>query len=71
VADDRRLNVGLTRARSTIIVIGHLGVLSQDFTWQSLIEYCKNIKSLVKITGCKKSSDEENLTHFLNELNSL
>lgn len=41
VADRRRLNVGLTRARSCLIVVGNATALSNEPIWMSLINYCK------------------------------
>jgi senataxin len=49
ISDERRLNVGLTRARSSIIVLGHAGSLSHDSSWQSLIEHCRDRGVLFKI----------------------
>jgi len=53
MADDRRLNVGLTRARSSMIVIGHTFSLSNVITWKSLVDYCKEIGALFMIHKTK------------------
>lgn len=37
VADERRINVGLTRARSSLIVIGNGKALKSDERWGNLI----------------------------------
>lgn len=37
VADERRVNVGLTRARSSLIVIGNVKALCKDERWGNLI----------------------------------
>ena len=38
VADERRMNVGLTRARSSLIVIGNAKALRGDKRWGNLIK---------------------------------
>jgi len=38
VADERRMNVGLTRARSSLIVIGNAKALNGDERWGNLIK---------------------------------
>ncbi len=38
VADERRVNVGLTRARSSLIVIGNAKALKGDERWANLIK---------------------------------
>jgi len=38
VADERRMNVGLTRARSSLIVIGNAKALKGDERWGNLIK---------------------------------
>lgn len=42
-SDIRRINVALTRARSTVVVLGYQQNLEIDKTWKSLINYCKSI----------------------------
>ena len=37
VADERRVNVGLTRARSSLIVIGNAKALKTDERWGNLV----------------------------------
>ncbi|EHY66086.1 hypothetical protein NERG_00782 [Nematocida ausubeli] len=37
--DIRRMNVALTRARYTVIIVGSMSLLQQDPTWKSLIKY--------------------------------
>lgn len=39
VSDDRRINVGLTRARCSLIVIGNSRALQADGNWAALIYY--------------------------------
>ena len=41
VADERRVNVGLTRARSSLIVIGNAKALHSDERWGNLIRQAK------------------------------
>ncbi|KAI5191617.1 regulator of nonsense transcripts 1 [Nematocida minor] len=42
--DIRRMNVALTRAKYTVIVVGSMDLLKKDPTWKSLIEYVKKNK---------------------------
>ncbi len=37
VADERRINVGLTRARSSLIVVGNVRVLRRDPKWSNFM----------------------------------
>eukprot|EP00884_Botryococcus_braunii_P016658 jgi/Botrbrau1/3676/Bobra.0008s0007.1 len=45
VADERRINVGLTRARSSLLLVGHAPVLCQNHRWHAFVEHCAR-------TGC-------------------
>jgi senataxin len=40
VADERRINVGLTRARASMIIIGDARSLQIDARWANLIRHC-------------------------------
>ena len=42
VADERRINVGLTRARSSLLVLGNAHALEKDAVWASLIQHCRS-----------------------------
>ena len=42
VADERRVNVGLTRARASLLLVGNLRVLRQDRHWAALIKHATN-----------------------------
>jgi senataxin len=66
IADERRLNVGLTRARSSIIIVGNANCLSQDSTWKSLIEHYKAKTRFHKIH--KESTDQECLTRYIKQI---
>lgn len=37
VADERRINVGLTRAKCSLIVVGNRNVLQHDTNWEALL----------------------------------
>ncbi len=39
VADERRVNVGLTRARASLLLVGNLRALRQDRHWAALIKH--------------------------------
>ena len=41
VADERRINVGLTRARSSLIVVGNGKALKSNEHWKNLINHSK------------------------------
>lgn len=49
IANPRRINVILTRARTLLIVLGNPVVLSRDPYWKTVIEYCIQNNSY---TGC-------------------
>lgn len=44
VADERRINVGLTRARSSLIVIGNARALQRDARWGNLVRHASLLK---------------------------
>ena len=46
--DWRRLNVGLTRAKSGLIVVGDSITLSRDPNWKAFIDYCKENNCVMK-----------------------
>jgi superfamily I DNA and/or RNA helicase len=48
-SDLRRLNVGLTRARKGLFVIGHAPTLRSDVTWRSLLDHASATGSLVSV----------------------
>jgi hypothetical protein len=37
VADERRINVGITRARCALLIIGHAASLAVDARWRNLV----------------------------------
>ncbi|KAL4448164.1 hypothetical protein ABPG75_005383 [Micractinium tetrahymenae] len=41
VADERRINVGLTRARATLIVVGHVESLQTNPRWSALVSHAR------------------------------
>jgi len=46
VADVRRMNVGITRARNSLFIVGHLHSLMKNEEWRSLIEDGKERKAI-------------------------
>ncbi|KAG9444226.1 hypothetical protein H6P81_015566 [Aristolochia fimbriata] len=49
VSDFRRMNVGITRARSSIFVVGSASTLMQDKHWSSLVNSAKDRNCLFKV----------------------
>ena len=47
VADERRVNVGLTRARSSLIVIGNAKALKTDERWGNLVKQAMEDRSVL------------------------
>ncbi|XP_031473358.1 probable helicase MAGATAMA 3 isoform X2 [Nymphaea colorata] len=50
VADFRRMNVGITRARSSILVVGSASTLAHDKHWHGLVENAKERKCYFKVS---------------------
>ncbi len=42
VADERRLNVGLTRARTSLLVVGNFAALRSDVNWRALVQHARD-----------------------------
>ena len=51
VADVRRLNVALTRARCSLLIIGDADTLSQNEHWAALIAHARSARCCVRISG--------------------
>lgn len=49
VADERRINVGLTRARCSLIVVGCAKALRGDPVWGRLVNQARNRSSMFKV----------------------
>lgn len=52
VADERRVNVGLTRARSSLIVIGNAKALKTDERWGNLVKQATKDGSVLYACIC-------------------
>lgn len=50
VADYRRMNVGITRARSSVLVVGSASTLRRDARWQNLVESAEKRNALYKVS---------------------
>ncbi|MCO5576307.1 hypothetical protein L7F22_030116 [Adiantum nelumboides] len=50
VSDFRRMNVGLTRARSSMLVVGSASTLMQDKHWGNLVTSAQHRKRLFKVS---------------------
>ncbi|XP_059313666.1 probable helicase MAGATAMA 3 [Lycium ferocissimum] len=50
VADYRRMNVGITRARSSVLVVGSASTLRRDKRWQNLVESAEQRNALYKVS---------------------
>ncbi|KAK1323850.1 putative helicase MAGATAMA 3 [Acorus calamus] len=50
VSDFRRMNVGITRARSSVLVVGSASTLMQDKHWKNLINSAKDRNCYFKIS---------------------
>lgn len=50
VSDFRRMNVGITRARSSVLVVGCASALRKDKHWQNLIESAEKRSALYKVS---------------------
>jgi senataxin len=49
VADERRINVGLTRARTCLLVVGNATALTKDLKWSALVSHCRTNGVLYKV----------------------
>lgn len=50
VEDYRRMNVGITRAKSSILVVGSASTLRKDIHWNNLVENTEKRQCLVKVS---------------------
>lgn len=48
LADERRINVALTRAQCLLIVVGNPDTLSQCQVWSDFIDFCGSLNAIVK-----------------------
>jgi len=51
LADFRRLNVALTRARKALVVVGHKSTLQADPHWAAFIDYCSHRDCVLSATA--------------------
>ncbi|KAI5661475.1 hypothetical protein M9H77_20798 [Catharanthus roseus] len=50
VADFRRMNVGITRARASVLVVGSVSTLKRDDHWKNLIESAEKRNVLIEVS---------------------
>ncbi|CAK9151215.1 unnamed protein product [Ilex paraguariensis] len=50
VADFRRMNVGITRARSSVLVVGSASTLRKDKHWRNLVDSAEQRNALFKVS---------------------
>ncbi|KAK7852315.1 putative helicase magatama 3 [Quercus suber] len=49
LADYRRMNVGITRAKSSVLVVGSSSTLRRDEHWNNLVESAENRKCFIQV----------------------
>jgi senataxin len=68
LSDERRMNVGLSRAKSCLIVVGDSKKLIQDKNWEKFLKYSFKCATFYKIKGNIKNyfnDIEENLKKYV------
>ncbi|CAK0762015.1 hypothetical protein CVIRNUC_002915 [Coccomyxa viridis] len=55
VADERRLNVGLTRARTSLLVVGNFAALRSDVNWRALVQHARDSGCYYTVRGAVAS----------------
>nr|XP_023920246.1 probable helicase MAGATAMA 3 isoform X2 [Quercus suber] len=50
LADYRRMNVGITRAKSSVLVVGSSSTLRRDEHWNNLVESAENRKCFIQVS---------------------
>ncbi|XP_062547272.1 putative helicase MOV-10 [Armigeres subalbatus] len=66
LADPKRLNVSLTRAKSLMIVIGNMKTLEQDPLWEKFIAYCRQNNAIAQAYDSKQRKDRKSLNSSSN-----
>ncbi|KAK4846134.1 hypothetical protein QYF36_013474 [Acer negundo] len=66
VADYRRMNVAITRAKSSVLVVGSASTLRKDEHWNNLIESAENRGCLYKVSKPYASFFSEEKLELLN-----
>ena len=50
VADEQRINVGLTRARCSLLLVGNAAALRQNLKWRALISHARTQRCMFRAT---------------------
>ncbi|KAL2254379.1 UNVERIFIED_CONTAM: putative helicase MAGATAMA 3 [Sesamum indicum] len=69
VADFRRMNVGITRARASVLVVGSASTLKRDDHWKNLVESAEQRNVLFKTLTKLKSQVSKPYNDFFSEAN--
>lgn len=51
--DDRRMNVAITRAKRSVVVVGNAAALKNSLSWKSLVDHCKEYNCFNSLTMSK------------------
>lgn len=59
LADRRRMNVAITRARRSLVILGHVGRLGFDRKWKDLIKYAAGFQRVLRDVSSNSRGVEE------------